>query len=215
MNRRFSVFHIMIIITLFGISSCATTTLKSVWIDETYTEPVDNVLVIGIARREVVKRFYEDEFVRQFNAHGVDALPSYRVLPSQDQLDKEDITEKVRELDIDTVLITRLIDTKTVRRYYPGGTQYYPRGPYGGSPTYRNWYGYWQSSYSYVRTPGYEVENQIISLETNLYDTQTENLIWSTLSETFVEGSSNKLIQSFIKIMMDNMAESNLVSKKQ
>jgi len=216
MNKKITFLAGLITVCLFLISSCATTSLMTVWKDDQYQGKVQKVLVIGISKRDTVKRAFESEFVRQLKARGIDAVPSFRVLPSDKKLEKEQIDKKAKELNADAILLTRMVDQKTVKTYYPGETYVYPRGgPYGGryrGPDYhRHYYGYYGRGYSYVTTPGYEIENQVVYLETNLYDIKTENLVWSALSETFVEGAGQDVIRSFIGTIIKNMSGHGLV----
>ena len=51
---------------------------------------------------------------------------------------------------------------------------------------YYDWhyYPYYSSTYSVVHEPGYTIENTVVSVETNLYDVQSEVLKWAAVSET-------------------------------
>jgi hypothetical protein len=162
---------------------------------------------MGVSKQPVRKRFFEDEFVRQLNARGISATSSYRVFPSQDMLEKEDVLSKVREQGIDTFLITRMVDKKTVETYVPG-TYYHTYSPPG---PHRRWHGYYAGSYAAIYEPGYTVRDEVVILETNLYDAKSEGLIWSALSETVKEGPEERLIKDFIKLIVKNLAEKNLV----
>jgi hypothetical protein len=51
----------------------------------------------------------------------------------------------------------------------------------------------------------------VLVLDTNLYDVSTEKLIWSAISETFVEGSDEKLIKELIKLITDNLSKQNVL----
>jgi hypothetical protein len=50
------------------------------------------------------------------------------------------------------------------------------------------------------------VEGKVVTLETNLYETQEEKLIWSSLSKTFVQARSYKEIKSVIKAIMKHLS---------
>jgi hypothetical protein len=61
-----------------------------------------------------------------------------------------------------------------------------------------------------VHSPGYTLSNEVVIVETNLFDAGSEKLVWSALSETFVEGDSDKLIKSFVEVMIDDLFQQNL-----
>ena len=203
-NRLFSV----ILITAFvGIlHSCATTSMKNVWVDSNYEGKLNKILVIGVIKNPGVKRFFEDDFVTQLKARGTESIAGYRVLQSDGEIDKQDLAEKIKELGADGVLITRLVDRKTVETYVPGTSYYTPPSHY-----YGGWHNHYHRSYNYVYEPGYTIKDEVIVVETNLYEASSEKLVWSAISETFREGSDNTLISSFIKVMIDNLYRENVL----
>ena len=196
----------LFVIFLFIMTSCATTSLNAVWKDESYQGRITNVLVMGVSKQPVRKRFFEDEFARQFQAHGVSATSSYRVFQSDGMLEKDLVLSKMRDMGIDTFLITRMVDKKTVETYIPGQVHHYaPPVPH------RRWHGYYAASYGTIYEPGYTVKNEIVVLETNLYDAKNEELIWSALSETIKEGNEERVIKNFIKLIIKNLSATNLI----
>jgi hypothetical protein len=186
--------------------SCATTEIKSVWNDASYQGgPLLKIVVMSLAKNQTIKRLYEDEFVSQLKAHGVQAIPGYTVVPQEKMADENYISEKVKELGADAILITRLVDKKTIQTYYPPEIYYTP------APYYRGWHGYYRTSYQYMMTTGYTAQQEAVVLETNIYSTQDNKLIWSALSETFLEGSSEKLIYSLVEKLIKDMAAKDLL----
>ena len=207
MKSKNRVFSFILIISFFGmISSCASTTVKNVWRDASYQGKLNNVFVIGVIKTPGVKRFFEDEFVAQLKARGTDAIASYTVLPSDTDIDQEELSAKIKELGADGVLITRLVDRKTVETYVPGTAQYVPPTSY-----YGGWHSHYRRSYDVIYERGYTVQDEVLVVETNLYEASTEKLVWSAISETFREGSDNKLIRSFIKIMIEDLSKQHLL----
>lgn len=230
MKHRQKILLIIILIILCALISCATTTLTSVWKDPAYQDrQIRKVLIIGVSDKPAIKRLFEDEFVRQMQTKGIEGVSSYTVLPSEGLQDKDIIQSKVKEFNIDAILITRLIDKKKVETYYPPERMsspppppppsyppgYYPPDyyPHDYYPPgyYHDWYRYYHDCYECVTTPGYKVEDEIVVLETNLYDAQSDKLIWSALSDTFVEtfdrSIDRKLIQSFISVILKKLSD--------
>jgi hypothetical protein len=189
MKRKKGLFCSAALITLLVMTSCAPTTkLTSLWKDERYDKPLKKVMVIGVAEKPVNRRNFEREFTYQLKERGVDAVPSFQILPSEEMLEKDIIVSKIKELDIDTVLITSLTDKRVVNtqvRYYK---------VYAGS--YRAVY-----------------KDKLVSLETNLFDSKKENLIWSAMSDTFLKDGANvnKEISKFIKVMIKQLSEDGLL----
>ena len=198
-----------LVVLIFGAilaTSCATTELTSVWKDPSYQSRPSKVMVIGVAKNPIYRRLFEDEFVRQLKERGTDAISSYTVLSDAQQDDQAAIAEKVKELGTDSVLITRLVSKKTVQFYVPG-TAYYPPPYYGTWPDY---YGY---GYRYLYSPGYVAEDQYAVIETNLYETGSDKLVWAATSETVINKTDQELIKSYIGIMVNSMAGNALLAK--
>jgi hypothetical protein len=205
MKKNVCILSSLVIIVLLAMISCATTTMKAVWKDESYQGEITNVLIIGVSKQSVRKRYFEDEFVRQLNTRGLSATPSYRIFPSEEMLEKDTVLSKAREMKIDTILITRMVDKKTIETYVPGQTYMYTPPPH-----YRSVGGYYGESYIYSE-PGYTIKDEVVVLETNLYNEKSEDLIWSAQSETIVEGPEERVIKKFITRIVKNLSENNLI----
>lgn len=188
------------------VTACATTEVNAIWRDPTYQAHPARIMVIGVAKNPINRRLFEDEFVQRLKDRGTEAIASYIVLSDKQQDDQTAIAAKVKEMKADTVLITRLVSKKIVKVYVPG-TIYYPPPYYGTWPDY---YGY---SYQYMYSPGYVTENEYAIIETNLYETKTDKLVWAASSETLVGDSNKKLIRSYIGVMVNTMAKQGLLSK--
>ena len=185
------------------LTSCATTKLTSVWKDPSFQKPPHKIMVIGIAKKPVNKRLLEDEFVKQIKARGTDAVASYTVMSDAKQENHAVIAAKMKELDADAVVISRLASKKSVNTYVPGSFCFLPY-KYGN---WRDYYGYGSHS---VHTPDYN-EDEYALMETTLYDALTDNLIWSATSETEIRGSDQNDIKSYVHIMVDAMASNKLL----
>ncbi len=218
MNRIKIIFYLGIFLLMFVLFSCTTTTLISVWKDENYKRgPVKKLLVFGISDKPAIKRFFEDEFENKLKTRKIEVIPSYTVIPSDKMQDKDYAQKKIKEMQIDSILITRLVDKKTVETYYPPETTgtfpnyHLPHMPSPHYPPayYHDWYGFYHNCYQCIKTPGYKVENEILSLETNLYDANSDRLIWSALSDTFIEtfdgGLDKAAIRSFIDLIIKQL----------
>lgn len=197
------------LILLFGLlmlTACATTQLTSVWKDPAFQSRPNKIMVIGMAKNPLNRRLFEDEFVQQLKMHGTDAIASYTVVPDKQQEDQDVIAAKLKELDADSLLITRLISKKTVRTFMPGAA-YYPPPNYGTWPDY---YGY---GYRYMYSPSYIAEDEYAVIETNLYQTGNDQLIWAASSETLMIDTNQNMIKSYIDIMVNSLAGSGLLAK--
>lgn len=188
-------FRIIALCAVVFMNACASTTLTSVWKDESYQGgPLRRILIIGVDQNQEMKRLLENEFSRQLKAREVDAVPSYSVLPEDTILTREMIDAKIKELRIDTVLITTLLDVKEVEAY-TSPTFFAPGG----------FYGYYMEC-CYSVTSGYNVD-----IETRIFDANHDTLIWSARSVTALERAPEKSIQSYITAIVSELQNKRLL----
>jgi hypothetical protein len=161
----------------------------STWRDDSYSRQFKKIFIIGAAERPNIRRIFEREFAARLRYHGVAAIPSHKILPSDKMLDKNTILSKIEDQNIDAVLISRLVDKKTVSTYN------------------HDWYDYYSDRY------GRRFTDKILQVETSLYDTRTEKLVWSALSETVLmeEADFYHEVKSFIKVMVKNLSKEKLI----
>ena len=188
------------------IAGCSTVDVKAAWKNPSYTQHPQKIMVIGLSSNVVLRRIFEDEFVRQIKARGPDAIASYTVLPKMEKNDQEAIAAKVKEHAADSVLITRLVSKKTVQVYVPGTVFIAP-------PHYDLWPHYYNYGYQNTYTPGYMAEEEYAVIETNLYDAADDALIWAAWSEAGITGSDEKLIKAYISKMVKIMSEQKLLAQ--
>ncbi len=186
------------------LTACATATQPSeVWKDPSYHSLPKKIMVVGISRKPVNRRIFEDEFVRQITNSGSEAVASYTVLSDELQSDHKALAAEVKKAKADTVLITRVVSKKIEKTYLPG--LYYPPPYYGTWPDY---YGY---GYNALYAPGYVAEEQISVVETNLYDAATNKLIWASSTDIWQRGTAKERIFIYIGIVMKSLVKDGLL----
>jgi hypothetical protein len=186
------------------VTACATTTLTSAWKDPSYQDSPRKIIVIGVAKKTVNKRIFEDEFVRQLKARGTDAVASHMYLLDQKQADHAVIAAHIQEQKADAVLISRLISKKSMPTRFHGSFSTIP-------DDYGNWRDYYAYGSQVVYTPGYTADEEYALIETNLYNARNDKLIWSTVSEVVILGSDQDQIKSYIGVTVNAMAEQKLL----
>jgi hypothetical protein len=110
MLRRCFFASVAVMIFLTG---CTATKFKAVWKDETYQAKPVKILVIGISNIPAIKRLTEDEFVKELQSHGTDAVAGYTMLPDQPEADIATILAMAAEVGADAVLITKPIGRRS------------------------------------------------------------------------------------------------------
>ncbi len=204
MKRKREIFSIISAAFLLVTTSCSVTTLDPVWKDPNYQGgKLEKVLVIGIAKNQTNRILFEDGFVAQLKAHDTDGISSYTVIPSEERLDEVKVNTKIKTLGVGAVLVTRVVNRKKEKEYVPAADPKHGRR--------RGWYGQYSRGYGYATSPGYYTEYEVVNLETKIYDTKTEKLIWSGLSDTILRGSIEQEIKSVIKAIIKSLSSNQLI----
>jgi hypothetical protein len=96
----------------------------------------------------------------------------------------------------------------TTTTYVPGQV-YAPVGYYG------TFYGYYNTLYPVVYTPGYMQTERVGQVEVNLYSTAKPDgeLVWTGITNTFEIGSVMKTIKSLVKVVTKQLEKENIIAK--
>ena len=184
-----------------ALTSCASTKLDEAWFDSSYTGgPLKSVLVVGVSDNVRRRGLFEQELTSRFNGLGVAAVASMSVAPTVEGLDEESMRNKARELDLRSVIVTKLLSVEKERYYV------------SGQPT--RYYGYYDRATGRELSPGFWTEYEIVKLETNLYDIASDKLIWSAASETFDPPSAEKFVRTLSKKITDDLTKRGLLTQK-
>ncbi|WP_455204359.1 hypothetical protein, partial [Kaarinaea lacus] len=139
---------------------------------------------------------------------GIDAVASFFSFPDEKQINKENVRPVVKQKGIKSVLVTLFKGVEKEKVYHPPTYSYAP-APYYGSP-----WGYYGHMYPMVSSPGYYATYAVILLESNLYDVESEKLIWTVSTKTEDPGTQLDLINSKVRAVMKELSRVDLLPKK-
>ncbi|UCG14000.1 MAG: hypothetical protein JSU72_05885 [Deltaproteobacteria bacterium] len=197
------------IVFLSFLLSCtgASTKLTSVWKDSTYEGGfLNSVMVVGVSDNFQDRKMFEDVFTKRLKSNGMRAVASNVAISSDDQLNRDNIKRSAEKLGIDAVLVTHLISVEEKTVYRPPPTNPLPPEPY-----YNNLSSYYPVVSEYTHYPGYYSKHKYVRLESNLYETATEKLIWSVKSETVETATVKQTIDSLCTAVMKNLRQNKLI----
>jgi len=198
--KRFRLFLCLLLVTVAA--ACSPIKKLEVWKEETYSTHPQKMLLIAIAKRDRTRRQAENVLANQLVKRGLEAIPSYKVLPQEEKLDRQAVEAKVRELGFDSVLVARSISQKEITNHQYGGVIL------GGTAVYSNggWYGYGYG-YSYNR----EYDSDYFIISTKLYDVDSEMPAWSYLAQIKVDGSRERAINQLIPTIVEQLEASEII----
>ena len=137
-----------------------------------------NVLVVGITKDRQTRQVFEEVIASELRSKGVAATPSYTVTGVEQQISRDLIVNAVKSVGTDAVITTRLVDLKKKTHTDVGYTM-----TSRGFDSYVDWYGSGTVSYAtFDMSPVEVTTSTTYALQTNLFDTATQNLVWSGIS---------------------------------
>jgi hypothetical protein len=199
-------------------TSCSTALLTSSWTNETYTsQQYDKVLVFAIASKTSSRAAVEGAVTNELKKQGINAVSSLSLFPGsqnalaeqQNKISKEELAQKLKDNNVDGLLVLSLLDRKVEEVYVEGQTHtqtqtlnqgvysepvynrpeydYYDYHPNGYNDRYdqyyNNYYSYYQTVQTTVTEPGYYENQTTLYLESNFYRVSDASLAWSGQSE--------------------------------
>jgi len=207
--KIFNSFLILLTVSFF-LGGCSANKLLSSWNDNSIGDySISTVLIVGVAAHDETKRrIYEDTFTDSLNAAGTKAVASYTlskqtVEPSE--IEKE-LRAVVKKAKAKTVLITHVVSAKEKDVYIPS-TRIVGTNSYSNDYLYH----YYSFIYNSVSAPGSYVSKTQVILESNLYDVQTEKLIWTARTESIDPVMTRKYYQQLIDLFLSDLSHSNLI----
>jgi hypothetical protein len=189
------------------VAGCASTSITNSWVspDAQPGMAFEKILVVFMDPNEATRRSAEDALVARIGADR--AVASHTMFSAQEVQNAGDNEaadrRKIQAAGIDAAVTMRMVNSQEKLTYSPGMT--YP-SYYGG---YYGMYGYgWGAAYS----PGYMRSDTIVSVETNLYDVEGDELLWAGVTETFNPDDVAKMVNEIADTVVDNLRQRGLVT---
>lgn len=194
-------------------TACSSTTVKDSWVKSGYSDKVENVYLVGIAKEEDFRRLFEEAFKRKLTEQGVRAIPSHHDLSKNQESNRESIIREMKANGCDSVLLTKMIRKRKDKGTSGKGIQVVQASPVPLyiDPWYNNWGAYYNQSYSVKNiqptTPG----TTTLTIESVLYDLKTEERIWSAQLETVKGIDIMQMIQDHVGAVVRNLKQKGLI----
>ena len=181
------------------LSACSSTRSLQEWRDESFSGQANSLLVIAALEDSERRKKVEDSYVARLAELSIEASASHEVLGDA-AVNRETVESAIAGTSIDAVLVTRLLGIETVEEYRPPERHSY----------YRSYHRYYMRSMDYA-SPGYYLEYDVLTLETNLYHRDTGELVWSMQSESLDASSPQQVIDEQIGLTVKRLQANGLI----
>ena len=195
----------ILFITLALNGRSTTTPIVSEWRNPAQASASFQRLMIGGPSGDAsARRNFEDEFVAQLTAAGIDAFASYRYMPENEGIDENNLKQAAQKARADGLLLVRSVRVEERTNYPPIG----PDIGFGifGSNFGASWCGLPVASGPYRY-------NEYTS-ETALYDVARNELVWTGTVKTTEPESVQTAIKSYVQTIMKALAAQNLFPRR-
>ena len=187
---------IMLALLSILLAACAASTrVAKTYSDDAYANSsFSNFLVIGVAGNYNSRAQFERTVVSGLRAEGASASAYYSVVPGNEPISRDAVLGAVQSGSFDAVLVTRVIDQQTDVEVKSGSAGA-KATTIGGRPI--NFFRY---NYEELNEPQSINFNTTVVLETELFSSADEKMIWAIqLSSTDAAG---------VGVLIDNTATS-------
>lgn len=201
--------RLVAVILLAAVSAgCLSTQIRDSWVAPDADTPmqIDRAIIVFIDPDERSREAAEDALVARLGSDRAVAshtmFSNEQIRDTDDQEHVEALRREVQAAGIDGAVVMRLVDEQERLNYSVGMA--YPVY-YGGFYPY---YGYgWGNVYG----PAYVTSNTVVSAETNIYDLDADELVWSGITETFNPDSIRSMVTDIAEAVIHELRNRRLL----
>ncbi len=173
------------------------------------------VFIIALTQNEPARNIIEGDLNKMIRDLGKETVLSSNVFPGTftegTAPTKEAVINKFKELNCDLVFTVSLLNSKTETRYVPGSVGYAPYPAYGYYRGFGFYYNYWAPT---VYSPGYYETDKVYYIEANLFDADSQGILWSVQSETYNPSNIKEFSANYSRLIVDQARKDGIITQK-
>ena len=172
------------------LGACSSVSVTNQWKDPSWPgPPASSAVVVGISNSDTMRRNFEDTFTQQLLAAGIKTVQSYKQIPPGDE-GAVKLGDLVRSSGADVVIVTRVQRVEQKFDVTPSG------------PGYGSFYGWYGGAWA--STPQV-TEYKLVTLETSVWDTRTQKLVWSVTTQSVGRRHISKATAELAKTLIPKL----------
>ena len=121
-------------------------------------------------------------------------------------MEEQEILDKIKDNGFDAVITIVLLNKERERYYVPARITYSPYIIYQ-----RHFRGYYSTIYGRIYTQGYYTINTKYFWESNFYNMESKELLYSVQTESFDPDSAASLSQEYGQMIVNDMAKEGIL----
>ncbi len=203
----------VVFLALYMVGCGPSQKITSAWVNKDIdpAKKYNSIFVLAMSQNQAARNIVESDLANAIAAKGYKVHKSTEYFTPQFTKEtaptKEMILAKVKQLGCDAIITVGLVDKTSETRYVPGSSitvGYSPYMGYGPGYGFGGYYGYMGSS---MYSPGYYTEDKTYFMEANVFDAESEKMIWSAQSEAYDPTSISKFSRDYTTLLMDKISQ--------
>ncbi|HEY8659812.1 MAG TPA: hypothetical protein VIL78_12300 [Hanamia sp.] len=196
---------------LFLMASCSSSRITYSWKSEAVpAKNYNKIMVVGLLSDNDMdlREKMENHLVGDLETRGYQAISSLKEYgpKSFENMKEADALDKLHNSGVDAVITIVLLDKKRERYYVPGRVYYSPYTIYQ-----RRFWGYYSTIYGRIYSPDYYQVSTKYFWESNFYDMDSKELLFSAQTESFDPESAASLANEYGQMIVNEMAKKGII----
>lgn len=194
--------------------SCSTPTyITNFWkSDAAPAKTYKSIFIAALVSNVNAKNAIENNLANAAAAKGYKVVKSIDAFPpnfsKENPADKTAMLNKIQQQGCDAIFTVTLLDKESETRYVPGSGAYAPYPRYGFYGSFWGYYSYWSPR---MYDPGYYTTDKTYVMESNVYDAQTESLLFSIQSSTMNPNGIDDFTKSYTAALVKELEKQGLL----
>jgi hypothetical protein len=207
-------FKYLAVAMLFILFSCSSSRITSTWKAENIqAKKYNKILVIGLVREadRSIREKMEQHLLGDLRERGFNAICACEEFGPKafENTSEKQALDKLSGSGIDAVLTIVLLDKSKERYYVPGHVNYTPYN------MYRNrFWGYYTTMNARIYSPGYYEVTTKYFWESNFYDMDGKQLLYSVQTQSFDPPSTENLAHEYGKLIIGDLVKTNILTNQ-
>lgn len=206
--------YVLLLPLLMLAAGCSTSMITSSWKSpDAATRTYKKVLVLGLISEpdRTLREKMEQHLAGDLRDLGYTAQCACEAYSPKtfDGLTEKQAIQLIQKDGFDAVVTVVLLDKQKERYYTPGRIYYSPYTVY-----HRRFWPYYTTMYGRISEPGYYSVQTNYFWETNLYDLNDGNLVYSVQSQSFTPESSGSQAHEYGQMIIKDMVKSKVLEKQ-
>jgi len=192
------------------LTGCRSSQITSSWKKENmFPKKFDKILVLGLIREQDrnLRGQMEEHMAADLRDAGYNAVSSEGEFGPKafENMDEETAIQKLQYCDVNAVITIVLLNKAIESNYYP-----HRQIPYG---THHNSFGqYYNTMYDHIYSPGYYVTTTKYFWESNFYEVESRELVYSVHTQSFNPTSAGSLANEYGKMIVRDILKNNILT---